>query len=208
MRVKYLPQDNEARVNNGICFYNGIPYTIGLLSATEGLLQPIYRKKDVEALRINLTDERLDISAPRLGYINANGGTIYIKRRPERRYKQTLQANGCWGYWPYLGQAGSDSVNGAIHSAAGEKMFLNDYPNLTKAIGTLLQLSPGQSIAISRDVAIGVAPNKTEKEYGVFFKNDLVGRLTLLPEPTVKLIESDFKWVSERELSKFAWKLE
>ncbi len=208
MRIKYLPQDNEARINNGICRYKGRPYLIGLVTQTELMLSPIYRKEGPgsESFKVDVGDTDLDISALQLGFVNSARGLYYLSRRPERRYKQTLAASGalCFPPGDNRNYVDHDITHAVLHSAAGERMLMDDYPTLERAIEDLRN-NKVSGIAFGREVAINY--NSKATEWNVLVKNEKVGTLDLT-NVIVKLIDSEYKWISERYLSRYPWRIE
>lgn len=206
MRVKYLPQDVNARLDEGICFYKGLPYVIHTRdgNGTVGVLRTLTGKG--KPISVPLTSEDLDISAPELGYINYNNQAYYAMRSPDRKYKQTLQYSSMVA--TVCGSSkiiGGDSIHVALYSDAGEKMFLNQYPSLPEAL-TFVNTKEGKnkSMAFHRDVAV------LKDSFGiirVYFKGNEVGRI----KPNTKTVivpSGDLAFVVSRYLENFDWKVE
>ena len=200
MRVKYLPQDAEARLNNGICFYDGRPYHLKLLSQIVAELHPLYGKR--EPIRIETTDAKLDISSPELGYANAKSGSaVFVYRKPERKYKQLITHGSLLGFQPLIGHVWySESIHELMYSKAGESLLLGQYPSLEEAL-TKVKEGSISSIAISRDIALAVDHHK---EIFVFYKMDNIG---ILKGNIVEIPSGDVAWVISRYLEGFSWEV-
>lgn len=206
MRVKYLPQDVNARLDEGICFFRGRPYVIHTRdgNGTNGTLRALDGRG--KSIPVALNSEELDISAPELGYINYDGRAYYAMRSPDRRYKQTLQ------YSSVVAQVcgstrtiGGDNLHAALYSTDGENMFLNVYPTLQEALDFVsAKGGKNRSMAFHRDVAV------LQDSFGiirVYFKGSEVGRIKPGTK-TVTVPSGDTAWVVSKYLSEFEWKVE
>ena len=206
MRVKYLPQDVNARLDEGICFFKGLPYVINTRdgNGTTGRLSKL--DGSGKSINVSLTSDDLDISAPELGYINYDGRAYYVMRSPDRRYKQTLQ------YSSMLAQVcgstrtiGGDNLHAALHSSHGENMFLNVYPTLSEALAFVsTKGGKNRSMAFHRDVAV------LQDSFGivrVYFKGSEVGRIKPGTK-TVSVPSGDTAWVVSKYLSEFDWEVQ
>ena len=199
MRAKYLPQDTEARLHRGICFFEGRPYYLQLMSQTEAQFTPLYGAK--APFNIELPDARLEISSPKLGYLNSKGGlAVYTYRKPERKYKQLLTAASISSFIPFRGHGlySPDVVYDTLMSKQGESMLLGEYPTLPEVLKKLDGVKV-KSLAISRDIAL--ATNE-EGITHVFYKMDDVGTIK---DKTVEIPSGDVAWVVSRNLEGFDW---
>lgn len=199
MRAKYLPQDTEARLHRGVCFFDGRPYYLELMSQTVAKLTQLYGTKT--PFNIELNDQRLDISSPKLGYLNAKGGlAVYVYRKPERKYKQLITAGSVNSFIPLKGSGlySGEVLYETMMSKQGESMLLGEYPTLTKV---LKKLGEGkiQSLAISRDIALAMDDKGIVH---VFYKMDDVG---VIKDKTVEIPSGDVAWVVSRNLEGFDW---
>ena len=205
MRVKYLPNDVNARLDGGICFYDGRPYVIYThgLNGTTGNLRPLHGSR--RDFLVHLNDEKLDISSPELGYINSGDNAFYIMRSPDRRYKQTLSSTSMVGLKIDGRVLSGDSVADVIFSESGERMFLNIYPTLKEALTFLEEAKSKKtrSVAFHRDVALA------KDSFGitrVYFKGKEVGRIKPKTK-TVIVPEGTLAWVVSRYLEHFDWEV-
>ncbi len=206
MRIKYLPQDNEARINNGICRYEGVPYLISLMSNTQLQLAPLYAKTGREPFLVNINDQKIDISSPPLGWVNGKSSAFYLMRRPERNYKQSLRIQHLSGYNHHGSSIPNDWIHTAIFSKNGEDMFTDTYPLYKEATG---RLSPGTkttSVALSRNVCLGRDQEKPDK-INVYYKLELVGELDVLNN-TVRIPKAELAWIASKYLEGFNWVIE
>lgn len=203
MRVKYLPQDNDARIHGGIVRYNGTPYILSLNSQTEFFLSPIYRKVGSEVLLVKSEDPLLDVSSPPLGYVNGKAACLYLMRKPERKYKQTLRTDSVIGFFTDGRIADNSTVHSVMFSKAGESMFLGVYPELKFATSKITNDTGVSSIALSRYVAL----HRNGDDTYVLIKNEIVGVYDH-KETKVTLKKSNYSWIPERYLSQFEWKVE
>ena len=207
MRPKYFHQDHNARLNEGICLYEGIPcviYVTGNNAEVHALNGSFVTRIEVEG------NEKLDISAPELGYINSTHNCIYVMRNAGRRYKQTLTTAALTGLVP-LGRdryhddfddSRSLSVRSALFSASGHDMLINRYPTLDKVLTELrTKGSKVASRAFHRDVAIA---RDSFDILHVFYKTDEVG---ILKDRTVEIPHSEHAWIISKHLGEFDWKV-
>lgn len=181
MHCKYLPQDLNARLNNSICRYEGVPYQV---MVEEGARLSLYNLGSGERFkRIDFDDPLFDISTPPLGYVNFRVGTLYLVRTPVRRYKQGIDiGNTAWFELPetkferqkrqHRGER-YQSRNGNLFSVEVKDMILGNYRPLREVIESL---RGGQFVsrAISREVAFKI---DAVGLMSVFFKNELVGHV-------------------------------
>jgi hypothetical protein len=206
MRVKYLPQDHEARLNGGIVFYDEKPYYLALASTTEAQLQPIYRKESSGSFIVKLNDPKIDISSPKLGFVNTKTEAVYVMRAPARRYKQLLQYTMATGEAVMTGNMyGGDRLHDIIHSSNGEKMLVGDYPSL-ETVRKILEESVSKvtSRAISRNIAIA---RDSYDILRVYYKLDLIGNIDRKTN-TVKIPKGENAWVVSKYLEGYDWKVE
>lgn len=204
MKINYLPQDNEARVNGGIGRYDGVPYNIQLVNQTSAILSPIYRKASAEPFVVDLSDARFDISSPPLGWINTKQSAIYVMRRPERNYKQTLRVQQLAGYAPNGLELDGGTISNALFSREGERMFMDNYPTLKEAIASLTSANKVYARAITRNVCIAT---DTEGVYRVYYKLEEVGTLDI-PSNVVTIPKRDLAWIVSKYIETFDWKVE
>ncbi len=206
MRVKYLPQDVNARLDEGICFFRGRPYLINTRdgNGTSASLRALDGRG--KSIPVQLNSDELDISAPELGYINYDNKAYYAMRSPDRKYKQTLQ------YSSMVAQLcgstrtiGGDNLAHALYSENGEKMLLNVYPTLQEALAFVsAKGGKNRSMAFHRDVAL------LQDSFGivrVYFKGSEVGRIKPGTK-TVTVPNGDLAWVVSKYLDEFDWKVE
>lgn len=203
MRIKYFPQDHDQRVNGGIVRYNNSPYVLNLNGPQEFVLSPIYRKANANQITIKGDDPLLDISSPPLGYINGKAACIYVMRKPERKYKQTLRPDAVLGYYAGGTLVGQDVIHSVLFSKQGEQMFLGVYPEFKFATSKITNDLAIESIALSRHVAL----YRVGESIIVLIKNEPVGTY-IHADSKVILKKSDYSWISERYLSRFDWKIE
>lgn len=203
MRHKYMPQDNAARLNGGICFYKGHPY---ILYAENNInTGVIYRLGEKRALlSIDLKSQELDLAAPKLGYINHGGEAIYITRAPSRRYKQTLELSALTGRVCGEHGLGAESLSSIVHSRSGEAMFLNDYPTLKTVMAKLRSKAGVKSMAIAKNVALKI---DSYDIIHVFYKEEEVGKIKP-NENTVIIPSGDKAWVVSKYLEVYDWVVE
>lgn len=166
MRCKYLPQDLEQRLGGGVAFYNKEPVKVII----EGGKIRLFTFPDLIPIKyIQESDELFDISAPRLGYVNYDREAIYVSRRPERRYKQTLT------FGPLQFSNSTGFYEGDLFECkAFKRMLMNDYPSLNEAM-TMLS-SKYSSVAITRDLAI--KRNQSTGRFHLCVKGKTVGKLS------------------------------
>lgn len=207
MRPKYLHQDHAARLHDGICFYDGVPSII-YVNGNRGELHAL-NGSSVNTIEIE-GNEKLDISAPVLGYVNSTHNCMYIMRNAGRRYKQTLTTVALSGTVP-LGRdryhddfddTRSLTVRSALYSQDGHNMLINKYPSLDTVLTELRKVgSKVASRAFHRDVAIA------RDSFGilhVFYKVDEVG---ILKDRTVEIPHSEHAWIISKHLGEFDWKV-
>jgi hypothetical protein len=206
MRVKYLPQDVNARLDEGICFYKGLPYVIRTRdgNGTNGQLHSLDGQK--KPILVSLTSDDLDISAPELGYLNYDNKAYYVMRSPDRKYKQTLQHSSMMAQ--VCGQTrtiAGDSLHNALYSTSGERMLLNVYPTLAEALAFVsTKGGKNRSMAFHRDVAV------LQDSFGivrVYFKGEEVGRI----KPNTKTVivpSGSTAWVVSKYLAEFDWEVQ
>lgn len=200
MRVKYLKQDFEQRLHQGICLYNGRPYSLSLFNAKYVQLSPIHSESKLEAQTVEITDPLLDISSPSLGYVNHGPQALYLMRKPERRYKQTLTAASIEVFDPNGGDGWSGNV---VYSKGAEEMFLNVYPSFEEALSGLSRKDQ-VGIAVSRNIAL------TRDSFDitrVYYKTDFVGTFDM-SNNTVVIPNGEIAWVISRYLDGVGWRLE
>lgn len=200
MHCDYLPQDYATRMDGGIAFYDGEPY----LLHTDGTSITLYTLEEVKFKKISPSDPLLDLSSPRLGYVNWSGGAYYVYRKPERKYKQTLHYGSCACFDPtyndqmaYAGKA--VRVDHFFLSSAFQEMLLDKYPTLTTALKNLS--SKSKAVAISRNVALA------KDSFGiirVFYKMEEVGYIKP-NEGIVHVPNSELSWIVSKYLSDYNW---
>ncbi len=199
MRCEYLDQDYEQRMHGGVCFYNGQPV---YLNATRGILSyvdfPLGNNPPVE---IEKDDPLLDISSPRLGYVNLKNRCVFTYRKPERKYKQTLTAGAVGIFDPY-GDGQRQDVGVMFGSEYFKNMLTDQYPTVKEAFKSLN--GNVYSRAINRNVAL---VKDTFGTIRVFYKFDEVGHLKL-GENTVHVPNGQLSWVVSKYLEGYGWEID
>lgn len=208
MRAKYLPQDTSTRLHGGVCYYKNNPYRISVLGQTQLQLIPINQNKtDYPNLLISVDDPDLDVSSPKLGYINSNKTAIYFVRTAARKYNQAVGPHNLTNY--VLGASGLLGNGGGLadlfYSKAGEDMFLNNYPTYKEVLGVFNKTSQVVSRAISRNIALVKTPSSID----IYYKFDKVGSLVERNGATVAVIPSgEHAWIISKYLEEFDWVIE
>lgn len=193
MRCDYLPQDIMTRVDNGIAFYQGKPVLVRVNGSVFSLYD-VPGEKLVGTIPFN--DPELDLAAPRLGWVNTKTSCFYVYRRPERRYKQTLQASALRVFNPMVEVSPED----IFWSKGFISMLQNVYP---KASDALLTIDSGKVFgrAISKDVAIIVDSFGIKR---VYLKTEEVGRINP-GEKFVNIPKDTLSWIVSKYLEGFDW---
>ena len=198
MRCKFLEQDYEQRLNGGLVFFKKKPV---LVHATLGRID-LYGFPDNERIATVLpNDENLDISAPRLGYVNISSRAVYVYRRPLRQYKQSLTVGSLTTFTPMA--RGGANINDIFNTKQFAEMLVNKYPPLDAAI-KFLSTKNGRGMAISRNVAL------VRDSYGfvhVFFKMEEVGIIEDLSKRVITVPNSTMAKVVSKCLSGFDWEI-
>lgn len=193
MRCDYLPQDIVTRVDNGIAFYKGKP----VLIRVTGNLFNLYEVPSEKIIaQVAYGDPEIDLAAPRLGWVNTKTNCQYIFRRPERRYKQTLQHTALRAFNPME----EERVETIFWSKGFVDMLQNTYP---KASDALKYLDTGKidGRAISKDVAIITDSFGIKR---VYLKTEEVGRINP-GEKIVNIPKDTLSWVVSKYLEGFDW---
>jgi hypothetical protein len=204
MRLDYLPNDFEARLNGGVAFYGTQPVIISTL----GERITISNFPSGEPIKeISKDDENLDISSPQLGYVNMNRNCYFVYRRPARRYKQTLTHQSIDYFDPSADRReftpGPD-IRELFYSKNFASMLTDKYPPLDGVFAAFnSKTSKIKSRAISRDVALAI------DSFGiirVFYKMEEVGHIN--PGSTVVQVPSGtLAWVISEYLKDFSWEI-
>lgn len=200
MLPSYLEQDYEQRLSGGVVFYDGQPVS---LLASHGTIT-IYSFPGNDLIgNIVPTDKKLDISAPRLGYINIGGRAHYVYRKPLRQYKQSLNANSC-AVWTPLRKEATAAIGDIFQTRQFKEMLLGVYPPLSSAIKFVTE-KKGRGMAISRSIAL------VKDSYDlvhVFYKTDEVGVIEDLESRVVRVPSQAMAGIVSKYLHGFDWKIE
>lgn len=203
MRCKYLEQDYEQKMHGGVAFYDGKPV---LVSATRGIINITDFPEQRERGRvIEKDDPLLDLSSPKLGYVNFKNGAYYIVRKPERKYKQTL-TYGAISFWdPSTEKPVNASAEAIFFSKEFAAMLLGVYPKVEDVIKTLNnENSKVKARAIDRDVCIA---KDSYDIIRVYYKFDEVGIINQ-NETTVRVPKSELSWVISKYLRNYGWQVD
>jgi len=193
MRCDYLPQDIITRVDNGICLYKGSP----VLIRVNGNLFYLYEIPSEKLVaQVPFGDPEIDLAAPRLGWVNTKSTCYYVYRRPERRYKQTLQAASLRVFNPM----DEESAERIFWTKGFVDMLQSIYPTVGDAL-KVLDAGKIHGRAISKDVAIITDSFGIKR---VYLKTEEVGRINP-GEKTVNIPKDTLSWVVSKYLEGFDW---
>ena len=175
--------------------YDGKPYYVYNITKTPKLhlvedidLPPT--KIEGSIVNVSPVDEKLDVSAFELGYVNQNKSVLYCVRGAGRHYKQGTCLDHITG-------RGTDNQHRGVSHTSFRRMLQEDYPSLEMARALLLSKEVNE-IAISKSVAfkrmdVGVIV--------VYFRHKEVAWMT--PEMEVANIkEMSHRWIIESEFRK------
>jgi hypothetical protein len=203
MRVKYLARDMETRIHGGIAFYRGEPRYVEVVDRNQVRLSSLTGA--VAPIIVGVADENLDVSSPPLGYINYSGHANYVMRRPERRFKQVVNAQNLICERVMTGTyVGPDQLNNMLFSREGEDMLMGRYPSVKDAIERMTLNKKVISVAISRDIAIARDSFGTTRVYN---KLEQVGYLREGTN-TVVIPKHELAWVISKCLEGYDWTVE
>lgn len=208
MRVKYLPQDLNQRLHGGIAFYDGKPVMVSIGGDSGTSIFITSFPKEGELVEIDENDEKFDISSPALGWVNGKTRCLYVYRRPERKYKQTLSQSSVSFFNPLKNANDQNTFedfvdnNSMFFSEAFKNMLLNEYPS-NEEVFKALDAGKVKSRAINRDVAITVDSFGIAR---VYFKTEVVGVIRV-DERVVDVPHSEHSWIISKYLSEFNWRV-
>ncbi len=200
MHCNYLPQDFATRMDGGVAFYDNKPVLIS--ADTQGNIIINSFPDGAKIKRIPAEDPLLDLASPRLGYVNLKEYSVYVYRKPERKYKQTL-TYGSIGYYEPTSSGFRIGVDTLFYSSPFREMLLNSYPTLKTAMENL-NSKKKVSVAINRNICLAV------DSFGIIrvhYKMEEVGYIKP-GEFTVRIPKSELAWVVSKYLEKFDWKVE
>jgi hypothetical protein len=187
-------------MNGGVAFYGGKPV---LISAGGGLIAISDFPNGENPKNILAADPDLDLASPVLGYVNMPEYCLYVYRKPERKYKQTLTYGSIGWFDPSnMGVSLALRQNNIFYTKHFKDMLENIYPNLNavlKALGN----GKIKSRAISRNVALGV------DSFGiirVYYKMTEVGYISP-GTTTVSVPEGKLAWVISKYLREYSWEV-
>ena len=170
-----LGHDLETRLGGSIFMYKGIPYR---MSYESGIIRTNDIRDGSVGPKISPSDPDVDISSIELGYVNTYGvgdsdqnypdrTAVFVTRLPYKQWKQGIHptnvqlfaVDGDYISW------GKESL---LYSKGFAEMCMGQYPRMSLA----LTLRPGESVALSKDIAI----KKSDVEVtGVYYKCKPVG---------------------------------
>jgi len=199
MRVKYLHQDFDQRLNGGVVFYDGKP--VSVYSAGNGLLQLHSFPEGDPTVLVKPDDTKLDISAPRLGYVNIGGKAVYVYRKPLRQYKQSLTVSAL-ETWTPLSKRPTHAIGDFFGSKQFYEMLIGKYPNPAAALKFVSEKT-SRSMAMGRNAALA------KDSYGlihVFYKTDEVGTIEDPTDPVVDVPSREMATIVSTYLD-FGWRI-
>lgn len=188
MRQKYKGKDIIDRLHHTVIRYKSHPYlctvdSSGIINLHDLTNGNLCHKVDAE-------DEELDISSINLGWVNIADPdfrlAVYLKREPQRRYKQGIQ-------FEVLTQRvlrdGISTVRADKLSCRGfVDAVLGVYPSFTQGMEYITK-NGWHSVALSRDVAIKLEADLLK----VYLKDDEVGYMKL-GKSQVIVPQSEMSW--------------
>lgn len=213
MKPKYLSQDLRQRLEGGIIFYNGLPHYVTQARADSSRPLHLVPITDMngDSFSVSLDDDLLDVSSPKLGYVNHRNNAYYLSRIPARRYKQSLCLNSLEIFSPSqnmsvynagTGAGNSNLARDILFGLSTHHMFTDSYPSSKGAI-KLLQSGSVNSVALSRNVAV------TRNDFGVchvWYKNQNVGYLD--GQGMIKVPEDEISFVVTNHLKDIVQQLQ
>jgi hypothetical protein len=204
MKCKIPERDLQARLDNTVCRYRGVPYTVRCVGANQLNLAPL--DKDYPPTVIYANDEEFDISSVPLGFVQINKNQVcYISRRPARIYKQGLSPESV--IIEYISKDARINNEGRfnIFTKPFSDMVLEKYPPLLEVLKGLPTIDVPIEVAVSRDVALQYDP--VLKISYVYYKIDKVG---FIMNGTKKVIvpTSEKAWVITNYLYELEWEVE
>lgn len=167
MRCKYLEQDYEARLNGGIVFYKKKP--VYVYATNSGKIELFTFPENERIGVVAPQDENLDISAPKLGFVNIGGKAVYCYRKPLRQYKQSLQTNSIATFTPLRKEP--TSVSDIFQTKQFAEMLMGKYPSLDVALKFVKEKKKG-SMAFNRNMCVS---RDSFDIFHVFFKTEEIG---------------------------------
>lgn len=177
MRCNYLEQDYEARLNGGVVFFKKKP--VYVYATNSGKIE-LFTFPDNERIGVvHPQDENLDISAPKLGFVNIGGKAVYCYRRPLRQYKQSLQVTAITTFTPMRKEV--TSAGDIFNTKQFADMLIGKYPNMDAALKFVREKKRG-SMAFNRNMCVS---RDSFDIYHVFFKTEEIG---IIEDVTSKVI--------------------
>lgn len=167
MRCKYLEQDYEARLNGGIVFYKKKP--VYVYATNSGKIELFTFPENERIGVVAPQDENLDISAPKLGFVNIGGKAVYCYRKPLRQYKQSLQVSSIATFTPLRKEP--TSPGDIFQTKQFAEMLMGKYPNLDATLRFIKEKKRG-SMAFNRNMCIS---RDSFDIFHVFFKTEEIG---------------------------------
>lgn len=206
MKIKYRPQDYEARLHGGIILYGGVPHKVVTDGGTVHLQDIVTGR--VVLRGIDPIHNDLDISSPKLGYLNTDEGyAVYLSRIPLRRYKQSLDeraiSESTLTRDGHGNDGGGDGHSRYLYSQAFKDTYVKGYPSFREIRGKL-EREEATSIAASRDVAMFMDELGIIK---VYHKLELIGWIAPKSH-TVMVPNSEKAWVISAQLQELGWEVE
>lgn len=192
--------DIQRYMGNCILMYDNFPYLTLFLDVREISLCKITEVNSAsrKGLTVLLTDDRLDVTSPPLGYYNHDKQALRLERQPYKQFSQGLTDRNTVIYDVDDNRHYDDT----IFCQGVEDMLVNKYPSFDEAWKLLDSQS---SIALSRDVALG-RPN-VGFPTNVYYKGDIVGFIN--PDShIVKVPSSERGWIISKYLDVFGWEVE
>lgn len=151
-------RDARQSLQGSVCLYKGQPFSVHTVSSggARGLsaIGILYKKDGShEELVVKIDDPELNFMNFKLGYVNYDNTSVYLKRVPVRTVAQGLSDQNVVSDYPGMGF-------GYLFARKGGKMevFSGEYPTFEQAVETLVNNRETSSIAFSRYLALNRHP--------------------------------------------------
>jgi hypothetical protein len=127
------PDELVTRLRRSVIMYKGSPVYV---EGVDGMTLQLTQLETGEPLSVKSSDTGFDIGSPLLGYVNTDGGAVYVMRRPIRLYKQGLSTEN-------LTVRGGRGFNERyLKDKSFSNMLLNIYPKLPSVLGAVMYSNP------------------------------------------------------------------
>lgn len=130
--LPYLPEDLEMRLGRSLIRYKDKPFFVTEpgRNGRNCFLRGIFTLTGEEDV-IQLPNKDLDIRPVPLGYMNLVAQTLYVMRKPQRRYKQGFSSQAFTTSGP--GRI-NFMIRECIYSKSLAKTVVGDYPDMEQAL--------------------------------------------------------------------------